>query len=164
PRSGRRGRGPSGHDGRDASASTDSAGSGCPSTRGTYRERLARAPPARRSCDAEVRTLSPGARPPSRRPRAPPARAPRRWPPTAPQPMLALAQNSRAHILAFVSHIGASSMLGELEQVVLLAVMRVGDEAYGVPVLHEIERQTGRDLALAAVYKTLARLEDKGLV
>jgi len=55
-------------------------------------------------------------------------------------------------------------MLGELEQVVLLAVMRVGDEAYGVPVLHEIERQTGRDLALAAVYKTLTRLEDKGLV
>ena len=53
-------------------------------------------------------------------------------------------------------------MLGELEQVVLLAVMRVGEEAYGVPVLHEIERETGRELALAAVYKTLARLEDKG--
>ena len=55
-------------------------------------------------------------------------------------------------------------MLGELEQVVLLAVMRVGEEAYGVPVLQEIERETGGELALAAVYKTLSRLEDKGLV
>src|SRR5215218_6796413 len=42
--------------------------------------------------------------------------------------------------------------------------MRVGDEAYGVPILGEIERQTGRELTLATVYKTLSRLEDKGLV
>ena len=55
-------------------------------------------------------------------------------------------------------------MLGELEQVVTLAVLRVGDEAYGVPVLAEIERQTGRTLTLATVYKTLSRLEEKGLV
>ena len=55
-------------------------------------------------------------------------------------------------------------MLGELEQVVLLAVLRVGDDAYGVPVLGEIERQTGRELTLATVYKTLSRLEEKGLV
>lgn len=55
-------------------------------------------------------------------------------------------------------------MLGELEQVVLLSVMRVGDEAYGVPILAEIERETGRELTLATVYKTLSRLEDKGLV
>lgn len=55
-------------------------------------------------------------------------------------------------------------MLGELEQVVLLSVMRVGEEAYGVPVLAEIERETGRELTLATVYKTLSRLEDKGLV
>ena len=55
-------------------------------------------------------------------------------------------------------------MLGELEQVVMLAVLRVGDEAYGVPVLAEIERQTGRALTLATVHKTLSRLEDKGLV
>ena len=55
-------------------------------------------------------------------------------------------------------------MLGELEQVVLLAVLQIGDEAYGVPVLAEIERATGRPLALATVYKTLSRLEAKGLV
>jgi DNA-binding PadR family transcriptional regulator len=55
-------------------------------------------------------------------------------------------------------------VLGELEQVVLLSVMRVGDEAYGVPILAEIERETGRELTLATVYKTLSRLEEKGLV
>jgi PadR family transcriptional regulator, regulatory protein PadR len=49
-------------------------------------------------------------------------------------------------------------MLGELEQVVLLAVLRVGADAYGLPVQREIARQTGRDLALATVHKTLARL------
>ena len=55
-------------------------------------------------------------------------------------------------------------MLGELEQVVLLGILRVGKEAYGVPILREIERQTGRDLTLATIYKTLSRLEEKGLV
>src|SRR5881409_85269 len=55
-------------------------------------------------------------------------------------------------------------VLGELEQVVLLSVMRVGDDAYGVPILAEIEREAGRELTLATVYKTLSRLEDKGLV
>ena len=55
-------------------------------------------------------------------------------------------------------------MLGELEQVVLLAVLRVGDGAYGVPVHHEIQRRAGRDLTLGTIYKTLSRLESKGLV
>lgn len=55
-------------------------------------------------------------------------------------------------------------MLGELEQIVLLAVLRVGGEAYGVAIAREIERQTRRELTLATVYKTLSRLEEKGLV
>lgn len=55
-------------------------------------------------------------------------------------------------------------MLGELEQVVMLALLRVGPEAYGVPVRDEIERCTGRDLTLGTVYKTLTRLEEKGFV
>ena len=55
-------------------------------------------------------------------------------------------------------------MLGELEQLVLLAILRIGDQAYGVAVLGELERQTGRTLTLATVHKTLARLEDKGLI
>jgi DNA-binding PadR family transcriptional regulator len=55
-------------------------------------------------------------------------------------------------------------VLGELEQMVLLAVLRAGDGAYGVRVLREIETRAGRELALATVHKTLSRLEDKGLL
>jgi len=55
-------------------------------------------------------------------------------------------------------------MLGELEQLVLLAILRVGDEAYGVAILAELERQTGRAVSLATVHKTLARLESKGWI
>ena len=55
-------------------------------------------------------------------------------------------------------------MLGEFEQIVLLAILRVGDDAYGVAVRREIQRQTGRDVTLAAVYTTLNRLEEKGLL
>ena len=55
-------------------------------------------------------------------------------------------------------------MLGELEQVVILGVLQVGSDAYGVPVHDEIERLTGRDLTLGTIYKTLSRLEAKGLV
>jgi PadR family transcriptional regulator PadR len=55
-------------------------------------------------------------------------------------------------------------MLGELEQLVLLAVMRVGRDAYGVPIHDEIQRRAGRDLTLGTIYKTLSRLEEKGMV
>jgi PadR family transcriptional regulator PadR len=54
--------------------------------------------------------------------------------------------------------------LGELELIVLLAVLRSGDAAYGVPVQREIERTAERSLTLATIYKTLARLETKALV
>jgi PadR family transcriptional regulator PadR len=55
-------------------------------------------------------------------------------------------------------------MLGELEQIVLLAVLQVGDDAYGVPVHDELRRRTGRDITLGTIYKTLSRLEEKGFV
>lgn len=54
--------------------------------------------------------------------------------------------------------------LGEFEQLVLLAVLQLGEEAYSVPIVAEIERRTGRDVNQAAVYVTLRRLERKGLV
>lgn len=54
--------------------------------------------------------------------------------------------------------------LGEFEQLVLLAVVRLGDGAYGATIRREIEARTGRDLAISAVYVTLSRLEGKGLV
>lgn len=54
--------------------------------------------------------------------------------------------------------------LGNLELIVLLALMRLGDNAYGVLISREIERNTGRGMALGSVYATLDRLESKGLV
>jgi len=54
--------------------------------------------------------------------------------------------------------------LGALEHIVLLAVMRLGSNAYGMTVRREIETATGRDLSIGAVYATLARLETKGFV
>lgn len=54
--------------------------------------------------------------------------------------------------------------LGEFELLVLLAVLRLGDDAYGVTICDELERQTSRASTLGAVYKTLGRLERKGYV
>lgn len=53
--------------------------------------------------------------------------------------------------------------LGEFEQLVLLALVRLGAEAYGVAIRDEIEQRARRDVALGAVYTTLLRLENKGL-
>jgi DNA-binding PadR family transcriptional regulator len=54
--------------------------------------------------------------------------------------------------------------LGSFEQLVLLAILRVGESAYGVPVQQEIERVTGRDVAAGALYRALDRLEARGFV
>ncbi len=57
-----------------------------------------------------------------------------------------------------------TAALGEFEQIVLLALLRLGDDAYGVTVCGEITRRTARDTSLGTVYKTLGRLEAKGFV
>ena len=54
--------------------------------------------------------------------------------------------------------------LGEFELLVMLTILRLGDEAYGVPISREIARQTGRTIAFGTVYVTLERLQRKGLV
>ena len=54
--------------------------------------------------------------------------------------------------------------LGEFEHFVLLAVARLGQEAYGVPIVDELERQTGRRVSRASVYVALKRLEAKALI
>ena|SRR5258707_13220388 len=54
--------------------------------------------------------------------------------------------------------------LGEFEQIVLLALVRLADTAYGVPVRHEIEQRTKRAVSIGALYSTLDRLEAKGYV
>jgi DNA-binding PadR family transcriptional regulator len=54
--------------------------------------------------------------------------------------------------------------LGEFEQMVLLALVRLGPDAYGATVRREIELRAQRGLSISAVYTTLERLEQKGLV
>ena len=54
--------------------------------------------------------------------------------------------------------------LGEFEQVVLLAILRLGDEAYGVTIREEIAACTGREPSPGALYTTLTRMEEKGMV
>jgi len=54
--------------------------------------------------------------------------------------------------------------VGHFELLVLLALLRHGDEAYGVPIARAIEHSTGKPVILASVYNTLERLEEKGLV
>jgi DNA-binding PadR family transcriptional regulator len=55
-------------------------------------------------------------------------------------------------------------LLGSLEYIVLLALVRLGPDAYGMTVRREIDSRIGRDLSIGAVYATLDRLEAKGLV
>jgi PadR family transcriptional regulator, regulatory protein PadR len=54
--------------------------------------------------------------------------------------------------------------LGEFEQLILLAILRLGDQAYGVTIRTEISERAGRTVAPGALYTALERLEDKGLV
>lgn len=57
-----------------------------------------------------------------------------------------------------------TSPIGEFEQVVLLGVLRAGEDAYGSRVLGELEAVLGRRVSRGALYVTLDRLEDKGLL
>jgi len=57
-----------------------------------------------------------------------------------------------------------NSRLGEFEQLALLAVLQLGNEAYGGSVLEVLEERAAREASMSAVYITLTRLEDKGLV
>jgi DNA-binding PadR family transcriptional regulator len=56
------------------------------------------------------------------------------------------------------------SYLGEFELMVLLAVIRLGDEAYGVPLARELTDIRGREVSAGSVYAALERLEQKSLV
>lgn len=55
-------------------------------------------------------------------------------------------------------------VLGEFEQIVLLALLRLGSDAYGAAICAEIEKRGKRGVSLSAVHTTLDRLEQKGLV
>jgi DNA-binding PadR family transcriptional regulator len=57
-----------------------------------------------------------------------------------------------------------ASALGDFEQLVLLGVLRLNEEAYGAAIRQEIHARSGRDVSINAVYTTLERLERKGLL
>ena len=57
-----------------------------------------------------------------------------------------------------------SKKLGEFEQLVLLALLRLREDAYGTTICQEIEKRTNREISLSAVYTTLDRMEEQGLI
>lgn len=59
---------------------------------------------------------------------------------------------------------GKGEFLGEFEQMVILAILRLGDDAYGMTVRRELERTAARNVTFGTVYGTLDRLEEKGFV
>ena len=70
----------------------------------------------------------------------------------------------RHHLFSIVYKMAKREFLGGFELLVLLALIRLGDEAYGVPISEAIEESSGKEVALGSVYITLERLEQKGLV
>ncbi len=59
---------------------------------------------------------------------------------------------------------GKSRQLGDLEELALLAVLRLGDEAYGARIRKILRDEAGRSVSISTIYVTLMRLEEKGLV
>ena len=57
---------------------------------------------------------------------------------------------------------GKAGLLGELEQLLLLGILRLDGRAYAVPILEEVQSKTGLELSRGSVYVTLDRLEQKG--
>jgi DNA-binding PadR family transcriptional regulator len=66
--------------------------------------------------------------------------------------------------VAIVEVMKSRSYLGEFELMLLLAVVHLGEEAYGVPISRELEGNRGRSVSIGSVYAALERLETKGLV
>jgi PadR family transcriptional regulator, regulatory protein PadR len=56
------------------------------------------------------------------------------------------------------------SYLGEFELMILLAILHLDDQAYGVPIARELERHRGREVSIGSIYAALERLETKGLI
>jgi PadR family transcriptional regulator PadR len=70
----------------------------------------------------------------------------------------------RGHLIYNSELIMGDQHLGEFEHIVLLAVLRLAENAYGVPIRHEIEKRADRKVTVGALYSTLDRLEAKGYV
>ena len=72
--------------------------------------------------------------------------------------------DSSSHLFYIVYVMPTSDYLGEFEHIILLALLRLEDRAYGVTVRQEIQSRTNREVSIGAVYATLERLQTKGYV
>lgn len=68
------------------------------------------------------------------------------------------------YFLTIIEQMAKQVHLGEFELIVMLVLLRLGDNTYGVPILREIEENTGREVGIGSVYAALQRLERKGMV
>jgi PadR family transcriptional regulator len=68
------------------------------------------------------------------------------------------------HFFIIFEYMAKGDNLSNFELMVMLVLIRLGEEAYGVPISKEIAMQSGRDVPVGSVYATLERLEEKGLV
>jgi PadR family transcriptional regulator PadR len=71
---------------------------------------------------------------------------------------------TNANIFSIFEEMKERTYLGEFELLIMLTVVYLGDEAYGVPISREIEKYRGREVSIGSVYSALDRLEAKGLV
>jgi len=71
---------------------------------------------------------------------------------------------ARDIFLQYYEEMRKGDYLGNFDLMLLLALMRLGDDAYGVTIARELEEQTGREVVIASVYATLDRLQERGLV
>ena len=71
---------------------------------------------------------------------------------------------SDRHLFILREHMANPNPVSNFELMVMLALIRLGDEAYGVPISREIEEHSGHDVALGSVYAALERLRDRGFV
>ena len=78
----------------------------------------------------------------------------------------ALVQSCCANLYFFIiiELMADRSYLGEFELMILLAILHLGDEAYGVPISRELEAHRRREVSVGSVYAALERMENKGMV
>jgi len=68
------------------------------------------------------------------------------------------------YLFAMLEEMSKRDQLGNFELMVVLVLIRLRENAYGVPISDELEKRTGREVAIGSVYAALERLEDKGFV
>jgi PadR family transcriptional regulator PadR len=68
------------------------------------------------------------------------------------------------YLFAIFEYMREHSYLGEFELILLLTILRLGDDAYGVPLSRELSQLRGKDVSIGSVYAALDRLELKGLI